>query len=252
MPRIFKTRALILRWRPYSNTSQIVTAFSRDLGLVAFLARGSSRLSRRSSSFPSPFDLAGWYDVVLRRGAGELDLALESRLVEGFDHLRRDIRGYLEACFALELLLKLFRPRDPHPEFLRGVLSFLKLQHVGSGRLNLRIHLVGSCLRACGYEPELGLCTECGADVLPFRGPVLLRLPAGTVCDECRGPKDLTFSAPTINYLIHDAETPWGAVPGVDSDPRVVGSAWAVYRELLLYHIESLPRSLAFLRGELR
>lgn len=241
-----------MRWRPYSNTSQIVTAFSRDLGLVSFLARGSSRLSRRSSSFPSPFDLGGWYDVVLKRGRGELDLATESRLVEGFDHLRRDLRGYLEACFVLEVMGKMFRPRDPHPEFLRGVLSFLKLQHVGVGRLNLRIHFVGSCLRAAGLEPVWEWCTECGAELVPFSGPVQVRLPSGGVCSDCRGPKDLTFPASTFAYLVHDAQLPWGAVPEAGGDRQILGAAWALSRELLLYHLESQPRSLTFLRGEIR
>lgn len=248
-PRTYKTRGLVLRWRPYSNTSQIVTAFTRDLGVVSFLARGSSRLSRRSSSFPSPFDLAGWYDIVLRRGGGELELATESRLVEGFDHVRHDLRAYLETCFALEIVNRLFRPRDPHPEFLRGLLSFLKLLGVGTGRLSLRVHLVGTALRESGFEPVLTECVECGESLDPTVPAVQVRLPAGIVCDGCALPRDLTFHPDVIAYLLDDSRAAWGIVPSVETHPRTVSAAWAFYRELLIHHLESLPRSLSFLRG---
>ena len=118
MPRrkisLHTTRGLVVRWIPYSNTSQIVHLFTRDQGLVSLLAKGALRQGRRSSSFPVPFDLAGWYDIVYRDRSGELGLATEARLIEGFDHLRRSLPAHVEACFALELMRKLVHLRPPH------------------------------------------------------------------------------------------------------------------------------------------
>ena len=125
----------------YSNTSQIVTLFTRDQGLVSLLAKGSLRQSRRSSSFASPFDLAGWYDVVYRERSTELGLATEGRLIEGFDHLRRSYESYVEACFALEEALPeaLSAARPSSSSYGERV---LEAPRSGGGRAALRCHLV--------------------------------------------------------------------------------------------------------------
>ena len=97
-----RTRGWVLRQIPYSNTSQVVTVFTRDQGIITLMAKGSMSLSRRSSSFPAPFDVTGWYDLVYRTRKEGMMLATEARLIEGFRHLRSDMSCYLEATFAVD------------------------------------------------------------------------------------------------------------------------------------------------------
>ncbi|MCA8961806.1 MAG: DNA repair protein RecO [Planctomycetes bacterium] len=243
------TRGLVVRWVPYSNTSQIVTLFTRDRGLVSLLAKGALRPTRRSSSFSSPFDLAGWYDIVYRDRSGELGLATEGRLIEGFDHLRRSFTAHVEACFALELSRKLFRPHDPHPEFLRGALSFLKLLGVGKGRLALRCHLVGAVLRETGLAPSWDRCVEC--ETQPSSAtPCGVRIPMGIVCDSCRRSSDAVASAEVIRLLRHEADFAWGRIPGLALPLPLVREVWRLLVPFLLYHFETRPKSLAHLVTE--
>ncbi|MEM7262690.1 MAG: DNA repair protein RecO, partial [Planctomycetota bacterium] len=213
--RTYRTRALVVRWVPFSNTSQIVTVFTRDHGLVSLLAKGSLRQGRRSSSFPIPFDLAGWYDIAYRDRSTELGLATEARLIEGFDHLRHSYDAYVEACFGLELIRLLFRPSDPHPEFLRGALSFLKLLGVGEGHLALRLHFATSLLRETGVAPDWRHCAECGAPLALDRAPERVRPPAGPVCRSCARPNDAEVPTAVLRYLLSEQSLPWGRVPGV-------------------------------------
>jgi len=154
MKGAFRTRGLVLHCTDFSETSQIVRVFTRDHGIVDVLAKGSRRPARASSSFPSPFDLGGWYDLNFRIRSTQLHLATESRLVEGFDHLRGNIGVWLEAVFALDLLRTLFSPGDPHPELLKESLQYLKLLGHGLGRRRLRNHFLQSLLGASGVLPK--------------------------------------------------------------------------------------------------
>lgn len=245
-PHSIRTRGLVLRRVSYSDTSQIITAFTRDEGVVSLLAKGSLRLARKSSSFPAPFDLCGWYDLVYRHRDGELHLATEARLVEGFDHLRHDVACYVDACLALEVMLRVFQPADPHPHFLRGALSYFKLLGVDRGRRQLRVHFHSQVMRAGGMAPQWGLCPECGNEV--GEGVAGFRPPFGVVCESCRHGGDETLASDLVRYLDREAAIPWGRVPSLDAPPELLGEAWKLVRRLLLYHLERPPRSLQFVR----
>ena len=64
-----KTLAIPIRLTDYSNSSQIVSLLTPDVGALDGLAKGAFRLK---GSFLSPFDLAVLYEVVYveRRSSG--------------------------------------------------------------------------------------------------------------------------------------------------------------------------------------
>ncbi|MEE8143156.1 MAG: DNA repair protein RecO [Planctomycetota bacterium] len=246
MSRIVCTRGLVLRRIAYSNTSQIVTVFGRDEGILTLIAKGSLRLARRSSSFPSPFDLACWYDIVYRVGSGEMHTAVEGRLIEGFGHVRRHLGCFLDTCLALEVLGKMFSPGDPHPEILRGALSYLKLLAVPGGRRALRVHFHSQLLKESGLAPHWGRCGECGVE-LEEAGPAL-RAPVGALCPGCRRTTDERAALDVFRYLDAEAALPWGQVPSLQASPRVLQECWRILKGMLLYHLERPPRSLRYVR----
>ena len=241
-----RTRGLVLRTIAYSDTSQIVWVFARDEGIVSLLARGALRLPRRSSSFQAPFDVAGWYDIVYRPRRGDLHLATEGRLVEGFDHVRRHLDRYLDVCLAIETMLRVFQPHDPHPHFLRGTLSYLKLLGVGHGRRALRVHFHSMVLEAAGVTPEWRHCIECGN---PTDGiGVALRIPSGVVCASCKAGVDEPIALEVVEFLDDQARVPWGRVPHLRPGARLLSAAWSIQRRLLLHHLERPLRTLAYVR----
>ncbi|MDE0958333.1 MAG: DNA repair protein RecO [Planctomycetota bacterium] len=246
MKGVFRTRGLVLRCTDYSETSQIVRVFTRDHGVIDLLAKGSRRPVRASSSFPAPFDLAGWYDLNFRSRSTELHLATESRLVEGFDHLRQDISVWLDATFALDLMRNLFSPGDPHPGLLKEALQYLKLLEHGVGRRRLRNRLMQALLSASGVLPDWTRCIECEGQVTGRSG---LHVPAGLICAECSilgSCESLELS--TSRYLASDSTRDWGLVPSWEVPAEQVQAGWNLLRSLLLHHLERPPRSLRYLR----
>jgi DNA repair protein RecO (recombination protein O) len=239
------TRALILRRVDYSETSQIVTADTRDRGIVELLAKGSRRPARRGSSFAAPLDLGGWYDIVYRPRRGELALATEARLIEGFPALRGDLSAWLEACFALDVLRGAFTAGDPHPELLRATLSYLKLLGVGRGRLALRVRFACELLAASGVASGWEQCASCR---LPLSDHAAWHPPAALVCERCRAAGDRPVSLPLRRTLGRIAELPWGSLPSEEFAAEPLAEAWARHSETILSHLERAPRTLRYLR----
>ena len=246
MKGAFQTRGLVLRCTDYSETSQIVRVFTRDHGIIDLLAKGSRRPTRASSSFPSPFDLAGWYDLNFRQRGSDLHLATESRLVEGFDHLRSHLPSWIDAMFALDLLRQMFTPGDPHPEILKETLQYLKLLGLGQGRRRLRVHYLQSLLQASGVLPDWDRCSECEEKI---DGDSRMQVPAGLLCGECPiSSSGHDLAGRTRNYLSSDRRMEWGQVPSWEVPGGEMEEAWELLRSLLLHHLERPPRSLRYLR----
>lgn len=240
------TRGLVLRRLPYSENSQIVWVFTRDFGVLHMVAKGSQRLARRSSSFPAPFDSASWYDIVLRTGRGDFHQAFEARLVEGFSHLRADLETFLEVELALDVMMKVFSPGDPHPDFLRGALSYFKLLGVRKGRIALRNHFYSFLLRMVGLGPAWGACSECGDATA--NAERFVRVPRGVVCATCRLGGEARVSREVVDYLLQDSQRGWGQVPSTPTPSTILDEAWRILRTILLYHLERPPHSLRYLR----
>ena len=153
-----------------------------------------------------------------------MHLAQEGRLLEGFDHVRARLDRYLDACFALEVIQKMFSPADPHPAFLRGALSYLKLLSVSGGRRALRVHFHSRLLLEAGFCPDWGCCCECG-EVVEGDG-LALRLPDGLLCCNCRRESDGPISGSVVRYLQQDRELSWGNVPAFDPGVEVLRGKW--------------------------
>ncbi|MEE2883728.1 MAG: DNA repair protein RecO [Planctomycetota bacterium] len=246
MKGVFRTRALVLRCTDFSETSQVIRVFTRDQGILDMLAKGSRRPARASSAFPSPFDLAGWYDLNYRARGTDLHLATEAQLVEGFDHLRRDLPSWLDATFVLDVLRNFFSPGDPHPDLLREVLQYLKLLEHGQGRRRLRNRFLQSALHASGVLPRWDCCSECEREI---DTGAYLGIPSGLICSFCAGSTEGQFIDPRVRaYLAADSGREWGLVPSWEVPPREVDAAWNLLKSLLLHHLERPPRSLRYLR----
>jgi len=77
-----KTEAIIIRQVDFSETSRVVTFYTREFGKVPLLAKGAKRLK---GPFESGLDLLSICDIVfIRKSSGTLGILTESRLKNGF------------------------------------------------------------------------------------------------------------------------------------------------------------------------
>ena len=108
-----KTLAIPIRCVDYSNTSQIISMFSREEGLLEGIAKGAHR---PRNSFQGPFDLAVIYDVVyLKRRTPGLSIIAEAEVVDGWRGLRSCWKRHILASQLVEFLRGVSLPADRTP-----------------------------------------------------------------------------------------------------------------------------------------
>ena len=151
MPSV-RSLGLVVRVVDFSETSLVVTLFTRELGKVGAMAKGARRLK---SPLQGGLDLLSVSDiVVLHKASDALDLVTEAVLVERFDSLRRDLAALYAGYYIAELLSELTDLHDPHPKLFDA--ATITLRHLGDpvlrSRRLLRFEL--ACLRELGHMPR--------------------------------------------------------------------------------------------------
>ncbi len=165
-----KAEALVLRVIEFSETSSVVTLFSREFGKIHGLAKGARR---PKGPFESALDLLSRVRLVfLRKSSEALDLLTEAKLERRFRTAGRDLSGLYGAYYVAELLNELTHDGDPHPELFDLAVATLENLSAGSppaGTSTLRFEL--AALRILGHLPSLHDCVECGDPVAaPHKG----------------------------------------------------------------------------------
>ena len=180
-----RASALVIRGTDFSETSRIVTLWTRELGKVRALAKGGRRLK---SNFDVALDLLTVCGIVLlRKSSGSLDLLTEARVEERFPQLRSDLTALYGAYYLAEMLGDWTQDYDPHPVLFDealGTLRVLGQPGVMTGPCLAHFELV--LLRELGYGPALNFCADCGNELT---GTVMAFSAAGggVLCSTCQG-----------------------------------------------------------------
>ena len=108
-----KSDAIVIRQVDFSETSKVVTLFTRDMGKISAMAKGARRLK---GPFDAALDLLAVCRIVfLRKSASSLDLLTEAQLIKRFRPNDRDLTRHYGGYYVAELLDSLTEAGDPHP-----------------------------------------------------------------------------------------------------------------------------------------
>ena len=151
-----RAEGLVVRATDWSETSRIVTTWTREFGRVRLLAKGGRRLK---SNFESALDLLSVYSIVLvRKTSGSLDLLTEisAGRARVFSGLAARFAGLYAAYYVAELLSDWTEDYDPHPamydETLAALADFGGATHK---------HAAGRTIRECSPQ-RAGLQSQPG------------------------------------------------------------------------------------------
>lgn len=189
-----KTTAIVLKVVDFSESSCVVTLYTRDFGKISALAKGARRLR---SPFDGAIDLLVICRIVfLRKSVDSLDLLTEARLVRRFRSASTDLSRLYAGMYVIELVSKLTDHADSQPELFDHVVQTIELidspsTTETSPALLFRFEL--TLLSMLGHLPALYECVDCGHsidDVERERPRIAFGLLAGGVfCESCRGGK---------------------------------------------------------------
>ena len=108
--RVQHQDAFILHTRPYSESSWLIDAFSRNYGRVSLLGKGARRLKSKVRGLIRPFQplLLSW--------SGKSELQTLTGAEASWIAPRIDQQSWLCASYMNELLIKLMHRYDPHEQ----------------------------------------------------------------------------------------------------------------------------------------
>ena len=233
-----KDTAICIRTVDYSETSQIVTFFTREAGKISAIAKGSKR---PKSAFDGPIEIFSYGKIVFSDSNRE-KLATLTEFESayggpGFAHLADEFFTFNCVSFAAELVNLLTDEYDPHPGLFDGLLQFL--QNVNEGRgipasagtglplrrqgdegrrtLALLILFQLALLKEVGLQPILNACANCKTRYehrasrastelsrMSIEHRVYFSSAAdGLVCRDCEAsfPDKISITAPAANCL---------------------------------------------------
>jgi DNA repair protein RecO (recombination protein O) len=179
-----KASALVIRGTDFSETSRIVTLWTKEFGKVRALAKGGRRLK---SNFDVALDLLTVCGIVfIRKTSGSLDLLTEAQVQERFPQLRSDLAALYAAYYVAEMLNDWTQDHDPHPSLFDEAL--VTLRNLGQPGV-----ITGACLahfelvllRELGYGPALAFCADCG-EALSGQGLAFSAAGGGVLCAACQ------------------------------------------------------------------
>jgi DNA repair protein RecO (recombination protein O) len=182
-----KDEALCIRTLDYSETSQIVTLFTKDHGKIDAMAKGAKRAK---SPFGGTIEIFSCGEIVFtEKGDQKLSMLAEFNQRPRFLGLRTRLFSLNCSLFSAELLDLFMLEYDPHPELFDEMMLFLqgqlesKTQQVSlAGLISFQLTL----LRQIGGGLVLDHCTNCKT-AYTFQWPTVYFSSSshGLVCRDC-------------------------------------------------------------------
>jgi DNA repair protein RecO (recombination protein O) len=166
MPAAIDEAICIRQW-DWSETSQTCVLFTRGLGLVRALAKGSRR---PKSPYSGGVEILtrGRIGVIVRPGA-ELALLTEWDLAEMFPALRVNLRVHRAGLYMADLIGHAIHDHDPHAALYDATVECLRHLRGPEDAPGVLLRFQWSVLAETGYTPVLDADVRTGEPIAPAR-----------------------------------------------------------------------------------
>lgn len=182
-----KTDALVIRLADFSESSRVVTFFTREFGKSSALAKGAKKLK---GPFEASLDLLAYVSIILyRKDHDALDLVTEAQLIRRFQPAAKQMFPLYAGYYVAELLEMGTEPHDPHPQlFDVAVITLDQLRDSSDPRYAiLRFELL--YLREIGNLPDFERCSRCDKEAEELTSSRYWVTQGGLLCGDCGRPE---------------------------------------------------------------
>jgi len=230
MPTITDTAIVIRRW-DFSETSQTVSLFTREHGIIRGLAKGAKR---EKGDFSGGLDLLTRGEVVaIVKPGKDLSTVTAWHLQQLYPAVRNSLTANRAGLYMADLVHHLMVDHDPHPKLFDVFAASLEQLDIGPGVEAALLRMQWAALLEAGYTPQLHHDAQTG-DALPENTPTLAfsARAGGVVADTMAGDR-WRVRRETIE-LLRSLESDPSAITGSDEALRRANRLLAVYcREII-------------------
>lgn len=243
-----KTDALVIRLADFSESSRVVTLFTREFGKVAGLAKGAKRLR---GPFEAALDLLSECRVVfIRKSSGGLDLLTEAQLIKRFAPAGKDLNALYGGYYVAELLNGLTEEHDPHPELYEAAIATLAaLATAGDARIAI-LQFELTLLREIGRLPDFDACSVCQRPIVVGDAARYWVSQGGLICSDCGRPEyqHTEIHAGTIALLRRLIEADAVVAARLSITPPQFRQLRHILTAAISHSLERRPKMLAMLK----
>ncbi len=161
MAHIIKTKAFVLRTRPFKESSLFASVLTKANGRVEVLAKGCRRPKSKLCGTLEVFNL----DEIIyhRRESKEVYTLSDAVIIDDFSTIRTHPRTTTAAMVLCEFFTKTLPPEEKNTDAFTLLLDFLNVlkKSKQSQARYLALYYVLKALTGAGVQPHLENCVKC-------------------------------------------------------------------------------------------
>jgi len=244
-----KTDAFVIKMADFSETSRVITFYTREFGKISTLAKGAKRLK---SAFEAALDLLAHCRIVfLRKSSSSLDILTEAQLISRFRPGGNQLIHLYGGYYLAELLTALTEEYDPHPDLFDHALETLNnLASEDSPQLEIiKFELI--LLREIGHLPVFNYCIRCERPTSQ-NGPFAYWISqGGFLCKPCQhsGIDSRPIQAGTLTILNRLAQAEETALNRIQISPSQQQEMRRILSSTITYLVGKPPKLLRYIQS---
>lgn len=184
MSEIIKTEAVVLTKINYSESSNIVSLFTKDYGRISAIVKGGRRPNSKISLIVDP---PNYVNVIFyKKESREIQVITGADIVNHYPKLKSDLEKIKYAYAIIELVKNLTPEHEANIKLFRGVIRIFSLfdssnqpAKIVFGRFFLFF------LSVIGYEIQIESCSVCGKSNLEEE-QLSYNFENGILCEDCK------------------------------------------------------------------
>ncbi len=159
--RSVRTEGVILRRRDFGESDRILVIFSRKLGRISGIAKGSRK---PSSKIAGHLELFMRSSFLISRGRN-LHLVTQAEVVAPYDSLRKDLKGIGRGSYVVELVDAVTYEEGSNLKLYDLLITTLEALDAGKDPEIITHYFELHLLGLVGFQPEFFICVECGKEI---------------------------------------------------------------------------------------
>ena len=247
---LLRCEGVVLRTYPLGDTSRIVVAYTRELGVVRMVAKGARQSPSRFGFALQPLTRSRF--VIYHKPDRDLQLVSQADVVNAWGSDLAELERLAHAQAAAELIDRLVWGEEPHEALfellVRAIEAAVSAPPEALAAVTLAFELQAASL--LGYRPRLECCARCGGALSPRR--LFSPGKGGMLCDACASSEvgTIVLSADALAGLSLLLSRPLAEAGEYLEVPRA-GEIQKVVEAFLRHHFQRFDRlrSLEVLRA---
>lgn len=213
MSDIIKTEAIVLRSIKYSETSKIITFFTKELGKVAGIVKGVRKKEGKVGSILEPMSYIQLH--LYMKESREVQTVGQCDIIKSFHHISSDLDKISVGLSLLEIVNAITHELEQN-ELLFNLLQecLLQLDNNLVSTTQIYFYFQVKLVELLGFSPVFNICSNCKNDIRlnkenGWQSYNLLR--GSPTCDACSQTQDGLIKISTLAMvrldLIRNSET---------------------------------------------